>query len=410
MAQRHIYLIAIVLLFSTHNLWSQEKDDDSKFREVVSALPYYSYGKGIGMTSPDSLFQLNIRFRMQNRASFIHDNDDEEKFDAHIRRLRLRLDGYVGNPKFTYAIQLSFAPGDLGGPVTDGENLNIIRDAMIFYQPNKHWNVGFGQTKLPGNRQRFNSSGALQLTDRSINNAAFNIDRDFGVQVHYLYPKKDEWAFNIKTAISTGEGRNMTNNSDLNLAYTGKVEIYPFGVFTSSGEYFEGDLKREQNPKLLLSGGYQFNNKARLSQGQLGDYLYEKRDLHAIFLDGLFKYKGWAVMTAYMRRDTDNPITVNPDNILQSNYVFKGEGMDYQASYTFHNNFEVIGRYSWQKVDEDIFQFEPHRQQFTMGVTKYIWEHAFKVQLEATYNLEQHYNLTQKKDNWYLRFQIEMGI
>jgi phosphate-selective porin OprO/OprP len=65
--------------------------------------------------------------------------------------LRLRFDGFVGNSKFLYAIQLSFAPGDVG-EIQEGENINIIRDAVLFYRPNNNWSVGFGQTKLPGNR------------------------------------------------------------------------------------------------------------------------------------------------------------------------------------------------------------------------------------------------------------------
>ena len=47
------------------------------------------------------------------------------------------------------------------GEVKDGENINIIRDAVITYRPNRHWNLSFGQTKLPGNRQRVNSSGGF---------------------------------------------------------------------------------------------------------------------------------------------------------------------------------------------------------------------------------------------------------
>ena len=122
---------------------------------------------------------------MQNRASYIDNEGETGGYDWQIRRLRLRFDGFVGNPKFLYAIQLSFAPGDTG-PLVEGDNYNIIRDAVIMYRPNTHWNFSFGQTKLPGNRQRVNSSGALQLTDRSINNARFNIDRDFGFQIHNL--------------------------------------------------------------------------------------------------------------------------------------------------------------------------------------------------------------------------------
>ena len=97
-------------------------DNDIK----LSALPYYSFGKGIGMTSPDSIFQMNIRFRMQNRATYLDEDGEAGAYDGQVRRLRLRFDGYVGNPKFLYAIQLSFAPGDVG-EVKEGENINIIR-------------------------------------------------------------------------------------------------------------------------------------------------------------------------------------------------------------------------------------------------------------------------------------------
>ena len=69
----------------------------------LSALPYYSFGKGIGITSPDSLFQLNIRFRMQNRVTYIANDGENGAYDGQIRRLRLRFDGYVGNPKFLFA-------------------------------------------------------------------------------------------------------------------------------------------------------------------------------------------------------------------------------------------------------------------------------------------------------------------
>jgi phosphate-selective porin OprO/OprP len=131
------------------------------------------------LTSPDSLFQLNIRFRIQNRVNYIENEGQSPAYDGQIRRLRLRFDGYVGNPKFFYAIQLSFATGDVG-EVKERENINIIRDAVVLYRINKHWNFSFGQTKFHGNRQSVNSSGALQRTDRTINNAKFTIGRDFG--------------------------------------------------------------------------------------------------------------------------------------------------------------------------------------------------------------------------------------
>ena len=200
-------VVLLMLIFSSLGLSQNKKDSISNNDLKLAALPYYNYGKGLGITSPDSLFQLNIRFRMQNRVSYIQADGEDNRYEAQIRRLRLRFDGYVGNPNFLYVIQLSFAPGDVG-VIEEGDNINIIRDAAVIYRPNKNWSFIFGQTKLPGNRQRVNSSGALQLTDRTINNARFNIDRDFGFQAYYINEKKNQFSYNIKTAISTGEGRN----------------------------------------------------------------------------------------------------------------------------------------------------------------------------------------------------------
>ncbi|RZJ66053.1 MAG: porin [Flavobacterium sp.] len=374
----------------------------------LSALPYYSFGKGLGLTSPDSIFQLNIRFRMQNRATYLQAEDEEPAIDGQIRRLRLRFDGYVGDPRFLYAIQLSFAPGDVG-EVREGENINIIRDAVLFYRPNRHWNIGFGQTKLPGNRQRVNSSGGLQLTDRTINNARFTIDRDFGLQVHNLNEDKEKFSYNFKSAISMGEGRNSTDDPDNGLAYTGKVELFPFGAFTKDGTYFEGDVMREQKPKVMLSGAYQFNDMARRTQGQLGNDLFEKRDMQSVLLDAMFKYNGWAFQTAYMQRIANDPITVNPEDDTDIEYVFTGHGFDYQLSYLLPSNYEIIGRFSTQNVHDDIKAFTPDTKQYSVGVTKYIWEHAFKAQLEFNYDELSYFNGTSGQ-NWYVRFQVEIGI
>lgn len=403
-------ILLLALLFGWKNQAqvsiTQSKDDNDL---KLSTLPYYSYGKGLGLTSPDSLFQLNIRFRMQNRVSYFKNEGEDAEYDGQIRRLRLRFDGYVGNPKFLYAIQLSFAPGDVG-ELQEGENINIIRDAVVFYRPNKHWNFSFGQTKLPGNRQRLNSSGALQLTDRSINNAKFTIDRDFGFQVHNLNEFKEHFSYNFKGAVSTGEGRNITGKSDDGVALTGKVELFPLGAFGKDGTNFEGDLVREPKPKLMLSGAFQQNNNSQRTQGQLGTALFDKRTTKSVMLDAMVKYNGWSAMSSYMSRSaTDNPLTFNPADVSDFNYVYVGNGFDYQLSYLFQNDYELIGRYSIQHVNEAIQEFAPHAKQYSLGVTKYIWEHTFKLQTELTFDTLR-YSGGPSTNDWYLRFQVEIGI
>ena len=397
-------IVLVIFCLISFQFVNAQKDNDIK----LSALPYYNYGKGVGLTSPDSLFQFNIRFRMQNRLTYLANEDEEPAYEALIRRLRLRFDGYVGDPKIVYVIQLSFAPGDVG-TLEDGGNLNVIRDAIVFYRPNKHWNIGFGQTKLPGNRQRVNSSGALQLTDRSINNANFTIDRDFGLQVYYLNEYKDKLSYNVKTAISTGEGRNWTQEPDNGLAFTGKMELFPFGTFKNDGTLYEGDIKREDKPKLMLSGVYHYNQKARRTFGTLGDNLFESRDLKSLLLDAMFKYDGWAFQTAYMNRHAKNPITINPEDVTEQEFVFTGDGFDAQLSYIFPSNYELIGRFSTQKPHQDIEDLTPKSKQYSFGVTKYIWEHALKIQAEVT-NTHFDYIDNSNASNWYVRFQVEIGI
>jgi phosphate-selective porin OprO/OprP len=406
---RKIYALCIMLCTAA-SLMAQNKEDESNHEKMIRlhTLPYYSFGKGIGITSPDSIYQLKIRFRMQNRASYNINEGEDNTVDAQIRRLRLRFDGYVGNPKITYALQLSFAPGDVG-EIHENENVNIIRDAVVWYQPNKRWTFGFGQTKLPGNRQRFNSSGALQLTDRSINNAKFNIDRDFGFQVHQLNMFKHRFSYNFKASVSMGEGRNFTKNDDAGLAYTGKVELYPLGAFSSQGDYFEGDLKREQKPKIMVSGAYQFNNKAKKNQGQLGTYFYDKKDLHNVFADAMLKYKGFAFMASYMSRMAKDPISVNPQDATKQVFAFVGYGMDFQPSFLTKRNYEIIGRYSFQNPYSSISHLAPSTSQYTIGLTKYIWEHAFKLLTELTYETRD-FNSGKHEGSWYVRFQVEIGI
>ncbi len=372
----------------------------------ISNLPYYNFGKGVGLTSPDSLFQLNIRFRIQNRFGVQKPEGKPFFFDGQVRRLRLRFDGYVGNPKFLYVIQLSFAPGDVG-EIQDGENLNIIRDAVVYYRYSRRWNFGFGQTKLPGNRQRVNSSGALQLTDRSIVNSRFNIDRDFGFFLNYLNEEDGQFSWNLKSAISTGDGRNFTKSPDNGLAYTAKIELMPLGRFAKDGVYFEGDHAREKTPKLMLSAAYHFNHKAKRQAGVLGNDLFESRNLRSLLADLVFKYQGFALMGTYMQRLTTAPVT--QDNDGNTSIVYCGRGGDIQASFLLRSGFEWITRFSVVHPTLQTQAFFPEQRQYVIGLTRYIWEHAFKVQLESGADMLTPFG-KETTISPYARLQIEMGI
>ncbi len=374
----------------------------------ISPTPYFSYGKGLGITSPDSLFMLNIRFRMQNRLALTSASEDDltiDQVEARVRRLRLRFDGFIYTPKLNYVIQLAFTRADMD--FDDTGFPNIIRDAMVLYAVDDHFSVGLGQTKLPGNRQRVNSSGDLQFADRSIVNSTFNIDRDFGLQLYYNNAVKG-FAYVIRAAISSGEGRNITS-SDRGLAYTGRIELLPLGKFTNGGDYFEGDLAREPKPKLSVGLTYSNNQNAIRTGGQLGRFLYDSRDIGTAMIDFLVKYNGWSCAAEYLDREATDPVTINDDG--DKRYVFAGHGLNIQSSYLFRNDIEVAGRYSQIQPDLEIQELEERTEQYTMGVTKYIRGHRLKIQSDLTYEHNIWLSeISPDRNNWQLRFQIEVGI
>lgn len=374
-----------------------------------------SFTNGVGISNPDSSYSMNIRFRVQNRALMNTASDDDltpKSFEGRVRRCRLSFTGHVVNPKLSYYIQLSFSRGDMDWSVSDAtsQNLspNVVRDAVIYYKPTKHLQVGFGQTKLPGNRQRVISSGAQQFYDRSIVNAVFTPDRDFGFFSTYTIKGSGHAVTLIKAAISSGEGRN-SNQSNAGLAYTGRIEFLPLGAFTSGGDYYEGDLAREQKPKISIAGGYMLNDMAVRTAGQLGKDLYAAKSFNLYMLDFLFKYKGFALSSEYIRRDANNPFVIGSDG--KTRVLQTGDGINNQVSYCFKSMWEVALRQALISPHHDVLKNYNQAEQYIIGVSKYLNKHKVKAQFNLMYNKER--NLaTQLESNKYFSavFQIELGI
>jgi phosphate-selective porin OprO/OprP len=409
MKKKLLVLSAAFLCFINLSVYAQQ--DTSTIRQIdIGNIPYFAWGSGIGITSPDSVYQFNIRFRMQNLISLNFHDDQVDNLQARVRRLRLRIDGYVVDPHITYVLQLAFANEDITDFINNNPP-NIVLDAMIFYSPGKNWSFGFGQGKLPGNRERINSSGGLQLPDRSPANGVFNIDRDFGLQAIYKTNFKQQFQFAIKGALTTGEGRNWVSSPGFNISYTARLELLPFGYFSSGGDFFQGDLIREKNPKLSVAAAYNFNNEAERAAGQRGQLLYENRSINNYFADFLFKHNGWAFMTEFLKRYAKDPVTINPENPDKVIFVYNGYGYTFQGSYNFPGNYEIVGRYSATRADNEIAKYVPQKSDYyTLGFNKYFRGHTFKLQLDATYIRNSLLNVVQADESWNVRFQIELGI
>ena len=383
--------------------------------------PQMQFKDGIGIVTPDSTFSVNFRFRMQNRMGFTLTDDDTtwnpSAIEFRTRRLRLRLDGFVLNKHWKYAIQLSFTRGD-----QDWDNAgvpNVVRDAMVFYEARKEFKIGFGQGKLPGNRQRVVSSGEQQFVDRSNVNATLNVDRDFGLQLYYHF-NTGPIHYNLRGALTSGEGRNegvskSNVSANAGMCYTGRFEIMPFGIFTEHDkDYFkenEGDLKREPKPKLSLGGGVSFNNDAVRTGGQLGKSLYESRDINTMIFDGLFKWRGISAYGEYIRRLVPGGSPITSNDAGAEEFVYDGEGILAQSGYLFKNNFEIVGRFAQVMPLGDTRLHRSVVQDFTVGCNKYLRQHRVKVQFDATLQKQlEPGTMKFEGQNLQFRFQIELGI
>jgi hypothetical protein len=364
---------------------------------------------GINISSPDSSYQINFRFRMQNRfemASSASDPANITRKAILVRRMRVRSFGNLGSKKLTYQFQLGFTPGD--ADIENSGFYNVLRDAVVFYKLTEELELGMGLTKLPGNRQRVISSGEQQFVDRSLSNATFNIDRDAGVFVRYKNKFGTHQRYNLIGAVSSGKGRNF-NVQNAGLAYTGKVEFLPFGDFTFEGDYFEGDWVREPKPKLSLAAAYSYNEDAVRAGGQIGEVLYGTSDIQTFISDILFKYKGFALYTEFIRRNASNPLTYNAANDLR--YVYQGTGFNLQASYMLANYLEFAGRYTTITPDKALEVATSATRQYTFAVSRYIRWHRVKVQSDITFqDLLLENDIFNSNDGWLLRFQVEVGI
>lgn len=352
-----------------------------------------TFGKGIfNITGKDSTFTMKfaVRFQLLGFSSWKENQPNELSF--LVRRSRLKLDGYVYSPKLKYKFEAGFSNRDMSGGSDDFTHGSprFIMDAFVDWNFYKNTVLRIGQGKLPGNRERIISSANLQLVDRSLLNGKFNIDRDIGFQLkHSFNPFKNLMVREI-LSISLGEGRNVTTGNLGGLQYVGGVEILPFGNFISKGDYKGADLKREPTPKLAIAASYEFNHDAVRTRSNQGKYMLiddnnglYKTNINTVFVDAMFKYKGFSFMFEYADRTADDPFAKNTDGSLTGDIIETGNASNFQAGYLFSNNWEIAGRYT--DLNMSTFTMQNSKDMYTLGVSKYIVGHKLKIQSDFSY-------------------------
>ena len=369
--------LALLMLFALINLNAQE-------------IQATKFGKGIlNIVGKDSTWSMKFGARFQFLATSLMQDGESPESSFLIRRARLKFDGFAVNPKLQYKLELGLSNRDIAGVSEFTGNTPLyVMDAVLKYNFYQNFEIWVGQTKLPGNRERVISSANMQQVDRSILNARFNIDRDIGFQLRHHFTISKHFVIEETFALSQGEGRNVVTGNLGGHEYTGRVELYPFGSFSNKGDYSGADLIREQSPKLAFGVTYDHNENAVKTRSNLGSYMetdygFYETNINTLFLDAMFKYKGFSLMAEYADREAKDPIAKNSDGTETGDVVQVGTGLNIQSGYLFKNNWEISGRYSSVELDKDITGKDPEHQ-YTFGVSKYIVGHSLKVQSDIS--------------------------
>ena len=353
------------------------------------------FGNGmINFIAKDSSFSVKFAPRVQSRyqSEWSYNGEDYDPVDINfsVRRARLKFGGFAFSPKLKYKIELGLSNRDISGANVYNRNTpRYILDAVVMWNFHENFELWAGQTKLPGNIERVVSSANLQLIDRSLLNSKFNIDRDMGIQLRHKLRLGGNWIIKEKFSISQGEGRNITEGNIGGLQYTSRLELLPFGEFSSKGDYSQGDLKREKSIKAMFGFTYDINENAVKSRSNMGSYLIQssgglfETDITTIFLDGVVKYNGFALTGEYANRDADQIEALEEDGRTKTGAVVgAGSASNIQGSYLFKNNFEITARYTNINFKE-ITRLSDLKQ-ITFGVSKYIVGHSLKIQADIS--------------------------
>ena len=370
------------------------------------------FGKGLfNLIGKDSSFSMNMSARMQMLGTSNWDLNNgltNPSSSLLVRRARLKFDGFAYSPKLKYKLELGLSNRDIGKASSfTNEAPKYILDAVVKWNFSGNFVLWFGQTKLPGNRERVISSGDLQQVDRSLLNSRFNIDRDMGFQLRHHFNLTDTFIVREMFSVSQGEGRNITTGNLGGHQYTSRIELLPFGKFASKGDYRGSDLKFEPAPKLALGFTYDFNNDAVKNRSNQGSYMtndtgFYSTNISTVFVDAMYKHKGFSVMAEYAYRDAEDAFAKNSDGTLTGDLVQVGNALNLQTGYLLSKTLEISGRYTNIDWDSDITG-KGAENQYTLGLSKYIVGHKLKVQTDVSY-----LDLATKTNQFMYRLQVDI--
>jgi len=361
-------------------------------------------GLGIEYTSPNKRFSINPWLRAQFRFSDPFDSDprNDDDFankpgdDLEVRRARLKIKGYLFNPKigFYYEHELS---GDR--PLLDLRLDLDLRDDL---------QIRIGQHKVLYNRERIDSSGKQQFVERSISTYAFTLDRQIGVTLSKGFMAGttfDNW---IILGLNKGDGRGNLDdhgNSPMLLAR------WQWHFLGETLPFSQSDLKFRQEPAASLAfataqvrGPY--TRYSSSGGGQLDGFESggdERYTLQQFLQEFALQFKGLSIQQEFHIKKIEDHET-GTRSTLQGGYAQVGK----LWAVSWHDkNFSVEGALRIARVDWDTVSPDRVQDELTFATNLYLNGHNNKITADISQIRLQNELTGKDKD---VRFRLQWDV
>ena len=256
---------------SSNDSWLNEQRAEqvkTLIRDVLADADTRASLQGDGLTagwqdnfflaSEDGKFLLRISGQSQTR--WVHSNVDEdtdrtadadfdeepESTDGFVqRRTKVRFDGHLFDPAFTYAIQMnaSHAGGESSDENLDDshdEDAGVFRleDAWSAYEFADGWTVKIGQFKAPFMRDELVDSKHQLAVERAFITDLLTVDFTQGAQLSY---DGEVEGIPLRAAVMIHDGSRMMNteyeNDVTDFAVAARAEVLLAGTWSQFDDY-----------------------------------------------------------------------------------------------------------------------------------------------------------------------------
>jgi phosphate-selective porin len=161
----------------------------------LPAPAIFSYSaKGTDIRSPDGNYTAHINLRLQLRYTSTEEEGGESSSEFEFKRVRFKMGGQLAREELTYYTEYDFPS-------------QRLLDLRFTFAADEAVQFRVGQWKIPYNRERVDSSGNQQFTERSIVTNTFTLDRQRGIALYgrlWAGQAADSW-YNL--AVCGGNGR-----------------------------------------------------------------------------------------------------------------------------------------------------------------------------------------------------------